>query len=113
MVRPRKGGGFVNNSLHSFRSALVLGGVTLLAVLVYNTWSYCCGHCAAQTLFNLWPVGTILLGANILAAATLLWLRRRRRMRSASRLCRCGADLLEGWGFCPDCGRRLPSILSE
>lgn len=94
-------------------SAALLVGVTILTVIGYNFWAYCCGHCTVSTFFTLGPFGLSLLALNALAAATLVALRvRRSRRRSRSR-CRCGNDLAEEWGFCPDCGEPASSAPAD
>lgn len=89
-------------------AALVLLLGTALAVLLYNAWSYCCGRCSLHTFFTLGPAGLGLLGANVLALATLVILRRRRHSHSNHRRCRCGVHLSQGWMYCPDCGLPAP-----
>lgn len=85
-------------------AALLLIGGTLLAVLGYNYWSYCCGRCTASTFLTLGPFGLALLGLNAVAAVALVVLKLRRRLRLSGTRCRCGTVLAEGWGFCPGCG---------
>lgn len=85
-------------------SALLTGG-TLLAVFLYNCWSFCCGRCTARTLLTPGPYGIALFALTALAALTLLALKARRLARRAAARCRCGAVLAGDWRFCPRCGR--------
>lgn len=97
----------MKRSLLSPPAAFVLVLGTALAVLIYNAWSYCCGRCTPQTFLTLGPTGFALGGANLLALAALAVLRRRRRIDARRHRCRCGASLLCGWLFCPDCGEAV------
>jgi hypothetical protein len=93
-------------------AALLTVGATALTVFGYNLWSYCCGHCTASTFFTLGPFGLTLLALNTLAAAILVALRVRRRLRHSRFRCRCGGVLAEGWDYCPDCGETASPIHS-
>lgn len=84
------------------RTLLVVA--TLLAVLGYNYWSWCCGRCTAATFLTLGPFGGILVVLVVLGAVTFLVLRARRLARAARARCRCGTILAAGWRFCPRCG---------
>jgi hypothetical protein len=99
-----KGEDRVKRRILTGSAALLIIGMTLLAVFGYNYWSYCCGRCTVGTFLTLGPFGLALLALNALAAAVLVALRIRRRMRHSRTRCRCGATLADGWGFCPDCG---------
>ena len=88
---------------------LLLAGGTVLAVLGYNVWSYCCGHCTAQTFLSPGPFGFGLLLLIFFATAFLAWLRRRGRRSDRSHYCRCGQPLADDWRFCADCGQPVTS----
>ncbi len=90
------------------REVMILFGVMVVAVLVYNTWAYCCGRCSMGTFMTLGPTGMSLLALNAVAFAVLLFLRFRRHQDPSSRSCSCGTSLGGDWQYCPDCGR--PSI---
>jgi len=85
-------------------AALLLAGGTLLAVLCYNTWSWCCGRCTAATFLTPGPFGLALLALNVLAVFLLVGLKLQRCLSLRRSRCRCGADLAAEWSFCPECG---------
>ncbi len=87
------------------REALVLFGIMVVAVLVYNTWNYCCGQCAVNNFMAIGPAGLALVGVNAAAFAVLVFLRLRRRRNTSSHNCSCGTSLVSDWLYCPDCGR--------
>ncbi|MFA5517105.1 MAG: hypothetical protein WDA20_12535 [Desulfuromonadales bacterium] len=86
---------------------IFLGASAALAILIYNTWSFCCGRCSAASFLNPGPAGFLLLGLTFLFALALLLLRRRRRRTEAKRHCRCGQPLGRMWHYCTRCGVRL------
>ncbi|ALC16073.1 hypothetical protein DSOUD_1292 [Desulfuromonas soudanensis] len=81
--------------------ALLIAG-TLLSVICYNYWSYCCGRCTLGTFVTLGPFGLLLLGLTLVGALVLLVLRHRRRPGRPG--CTCGSALASDWKFCPTCG---------
>ena len=90
-------------------AALFLAGGTFLAVLFYNTWSWCCGRCTAATFLTFGPFGLALLGLNLLALLLLLGLKLHRRLSLARCRCHCGVALAAEWPYCPGCGRAVNS----
>jgi hypothetical protein len=90
-------------------AALFLAGGTILTVLFYNTWSWCCGRCTAATFLNPGPFGLALLALNLLAIILLLGLKLHRSLSLSRRRCRCGATLTAEWLYCPGCGRAVNS----
>ncbi|MBE0598399.1 MAG: hypothetical protein IH614_14110 [Desulfuromonadales bacterium] len=88
---------------------LLLAGGATLAVLAYNTWSYCGGRCSAQTFYNPGPAGFSLFGLTLIAAFGLAWLRWRRQQSERRCRCRCGQQMSPGWLYCSQCGTPVPS----
>lgn len=84
-------------------AAALLSVITLLSVICYNYWSYCCGRCTLGTFFTLGPFGALLLGLALVGALVLAVLRHRRRP-PGRRGCPCGSALGTDWKFCPACG---------
>ncbi len=82
----------------------VLGFIGAAGVLIYNTWSYCCGRCNLGTFFTIGPAGSALLAGIAVTALTYAMLRVRRLRREARRRCACGAIAASDWRFCPHCG---------
>jgi hypothetical protein len=94
-------------------AALLLVGGTILAVFCYNTWSLCCGRCTAATFLTPGPFGLALLALNLLAVVLLAGLKLHRRLSLARFRCRCGATLVSGWLFCPDCGSAVEHLAEK
>ena len=86
-----------------FLIPLTLAGAAL-TVFAYNYQGYCRGRCTLRGfgLFGPFEQSMLLLLPLLLLFIGILKLRQRRR-RAASR-CSCGAELAEGWGYCPACG---------
>ncbi len=83
-------------------AGLTLVALTFAAVVVYNSWSYCCGRCSLEDFLIPSPGGLALMAANGGALIALVILRR--RPARGWRHCQCGASLNGQWSFCPDCG---------
>jgi hypothetical protein len=78
---------------------------TALAVILYNTWSLCCGRCTVGTFARLGIPGWSLAGMSL--AAGMVWqvLRWRTRRSARPEECpNCRRLLRTEWCFCPDCG---------
>jgi len=90
------------------RPAVLLVVATALAVVLYNTWSLCCGRCTVGTFARLGVPGWSLAGMSL--AAGLVWLVLRWRTCSSARPDKCpdcSRLLRTGWRFCPDCRSAL------
>lgn len=90
----------------SRRNLLLLTAALAVSVVLYNTWSYCCGRCTRQAFFTLGPAGAFLLSLNAAMAAVLLVLHWRNRRRRRHQACACGRLRAPDWAFCPHCGER-------
>lgn len=99
----------MRNSLGTGAVLLLLAGGAALAVLGYNTWSYCGGRCSMQTFLNPGPAGFGLLGLIFLASLCLVALRWRRRQTERRWRCHCGQQLSREWLYCSGCGIPLSS----
>ncbi len=88
------------------RHALLLFlSITGLGLFCYNYWSYSCGRCNAESLWAIsFPAG-VLIGINLLALATVFFIKIRQQKCMDPLLCGCGARLHLDWQFCPDCGQ--------
>ena len=83
---------------------LLLAGIGL-GLFFYNYWSYSCGRCNAESLLTIsFPAG-ILIGTNLLAFATLFFVKIRQRKGLDLLKCGCGLRLHSEWQFCPSCGQ--------
>jgi hypothetical protein len=91
-------------------AALLLAGGAFLAVLFYNTWSWCGGRCTADTFLTFGPFGMLLLSLNLLAVFLLVGLKLHRRLTLSRSHCRCGTPLTTEWLYCPGCGRSANSL---
>lgn len=77
----------------------------VVAVILYNSWSYCHGRCSIQTFCTLGWSGLWLLGIIGLALSVLLGVRLYNVLKQRRGLCACGRHLDDGGAFCPDCGK--------
>ena len=92
-------------------ASLVLSAGVLLAVLCYNTWSYCCGNCTLANFLDPGPFGLLLLALDLVAALVLLVLRR--RAGEGERCTRCGTPCSTNWAFCSACGTALSAAAEQ
>jgi len=88
------------------RGALLLSVAAVAVVLVYNIWSYSCGHCTFRSMMTLGTPGYLLLQINTALLASLLILKLLSVLQTRKRRCSCGGRLLPGWHYCPVCGNK-------
>jgi ABC-type xylose transport system permease subunit len=91
--------------LRHLSTVSIVAILSALAVLIYNTWSICCGVCSISGLLTISPICSFLLALVGLAAVVLFSLRYRRKQRNHDFACSCGTATQSGWGYCPSCGR--------
>ncbi|HKL48429.1 MAG TPA: hypothetical protein VJ882_02125 [Desulfuromonadales bacterium] len=85
----------------------VVSAFTVVAVVAYNLWAYCCGLCAAENFVRPGPFGLLLTGVTVLAGIALLILKAIRIHALRRIRCRCGVPSASEWSFCPRCGISL------
>jgi len=75
-----------------------------LAVLVYNFWSYSCGHCTVASLMTLGDAGLLLLIVDAGLGAIYLALKQWKKQGLHRYYCHCGAFVMRDWKYCSSCG---------
>ena len=81
-------------------------GFLLVAIAVYNLWSYNAGYCTISSLMLLSMPAKLLLFGIVLAIVALTAQRVKKRKLKHSHYCRCGQCLLPNWSYCPVCGNQ-------
>lgn len=83
--------------------------VAALAVIIYNSWALCCGHCTWGDLLQIPWWGILLLGANLTGGLALVILRRKTTQAHENDCPGCRFTDGSRWSFCPVCGSQRVS----
>lgn len=88
------------------KGVLLLAAAAVAVVLIYNIWSYSCGHCTFRSMMTLGTPGYLLLQINAALLTALVILKLLSTLQARKRLCSCGERLLPGSHYCPACGNK-------
>lgn len=80
--------------------------VAALAVIIYNGWALCCGHCTWGDLLRIPWWGILLLGANLTGGLALAIVSYKTTQVHENNCPGCSCFSGFGWSFCPLCGNK-------